>query len=304
MTSEADRDARESTATLDWAGLQGLDAFGRTGSISGAAEALGVNQTTVSRRIRQLEEQLGCRLLETVSGRLELTSEGRRAAEACQRMGGMAVDMHRELSGHDAELEGVIRVGLLDLHLDMYADALRSFSQLYPAVNLELSSSGSRLHNLAGREVDVVVRVARRPGDTLVGRRVETLESAPYASAELLSRTPTSELPWVGWTSSVGAEITDRWMQDNLRKGQLRARVDSGSAMMRMVRAGLGASILPISYAERHAGLVRIGDAIPGFETDVWILTHRDLSGVERIRRFMAFLADAMKAPGRSDPAP
>lgn len=236
-------------------------------------------------------------MLETVSGRLQLTEEGRRAAEACQRMGGLAVDVHRELSGHDAELEGEIRVGLLDLYLDMYADALCSFSQLYPAVDLELSSSGSRLHSLAGREVDVVVRVAQRPGDTLVGRRVETLDYAPYVAAELLSRTPRSELPWVGWSASVGAEVTERWMQDNLRPGQSRARVDSASAMMRMVRAGLGASLLPIRYAERHTELVRIGDSVPSFRTDVWILTHRDLSGVERIRRFMAFLAEAMKTP-------
>jgi len=279
---------------MNWSDLQCLNAFKRSGPLQEAARVLGVNHTTVSRRIRQLEKTLGCSLVETVNGRLRLTSAGHRAAETCERISGEALALERELRGRDVSVSGNIRVGLLDYFLTAHAKDLADFSACYPEVRLELCSSGSQLHNLVRREADVVIRIARAPRDTLVGRKVAQLEYAPFARDTLAAKGPMEALPWIGWDRSVGAQMTDAWMAERLREDQVCFRVDSTSAMFDLANAGAGVALLPVKYARGMPELVQLGEVIPGFETAVWILTHRDLAQLERVRLLIRFLAERM----------
>ncbi|MEM7606582.1 MAG: LysR family transcriptional regulator [Myxococcota bacterium] len=281
---------------MEWSNLQSLGALKRTGSLKRAAAELRVNYTTVARHIRQLEADLGCSLVELVGGRLQLTPAGRRASEVSERIRADALALELELDGRDAELSGMIRVGLLDLFVEEHSRAIADFSATYPEVQVVLRSSGSHLHSLVNREVDVVIRVAREPRETLIGRRLRTLRYAVFA-ADSIPETEFSELPWVGWDPSVGASQSEAWLEEHAPPSNVRARVDSVTAMFRLVEAGVGAAILPVAYAARRPLLSQRGDTLDGFETSVWMLTHRDLAQLERIRRFMAHVADAVSEP-------
>lgn len=282
---------------MNWSNLQVLLAFHRKGTLQKASEDLAVNLSTVSRRIRELEKELGVSLIENVSGRLVLTDAGIQTVLVGEAMEAESNTLLRKLSGQDEELTGVIRVGLLAFMLHKHADWFTDFSRRYPGVSLEFLASNSGLHSLSRREADVVIRASKTPQDTLIGRRVMEVDYAIFAHQSLVSANEHwSTLPWVGLDPSINAKVTDAWMAANLSPQQVRARVDTTIGMFAMTQSGVGACILPIVYGQQYPELVQLSEPLEGFSFSLWVLTHRDLHRNARIRVFMEHLYECFSA--------
>jgi len=197
----------------------------------------------------------------------------------------------RELAGKDGELEGPLRVAVLDLQLYAHIDLFARFRELHPGVELEVLSASNATHSLVKREADVAIRNTLQPRATLVGRRLMRMEYAVFAHRELACA-PRDGWPWLGWHASVRARLTDQWMEEHLSEHQHVMRVDSAWSMLELARLGVGAAILPVPYASTHQDLVRITEPLDGFHTDLWALTHRDLASNARVRAFMDLIYD------------
>ncbi|TNE47317.1 MAG: LysR family transcriptional regulator [Deltaproteobacteria bacterium] len=276
---------------MNWSNLQVLLAFHRKGTLQKAAEDLAVNLSTVSRRIRELEKELGVRLIQNVSGRLVLTEAGIKVVLASEAMEVESDTLLRQLSGQEEELSGVIRVGLLMFMLEQHKQWFATFMQRYPKVNLELLVDSSRLHSLNRREADVVIRASNAPQETLIGRKVLDIDYAIYAHKDLVEEQPDwRKLPWVGLDPSVQAKMTDAWMESNIPSHRVRARVDSLMGLFTMTRLGTGACILPKVYANLFPELVPMSGTLEGFDYSLWVLTHRDLHRNARVRLLMEHL--------------
>ena len=277
---------------MNWSDLQVLLVFKREGTLQKAAAKLGLDISTVSRRIRALEADLGPKIVKNVSGRLVLTSYGEQAVHAAEAMEVESDNLHRAIIGEESVISGVLRVALLHMFVRFHADLLDAFKTRYPHVNLELIAGTSRLQSLPRREADVAIRVARQPDDTLVGMRALHVEYAVYAHRAIADTQTFSwnRLPWIGWDSSVNARITDAWMEKHVSTEQVRFRVDSAAAQFIMAEAGDGACILPIVYADLSDKLVRLSDVLKDFDTDVWLLTHRDLKRNARVQAFLEYI--------------
>ncbi|MEO1354021.1 MAG: substrate-binding domain-containing protein [Cyanobacteria bacterium J06635_15] len=182
-----------------------------------------------------------------------------------------------------------MRVALLDMFVMFHADLLNGFKARYPHITLELVASTSRVHSLTRREADIAIRVARQPDDTLVGMRALHVEYAVYAHPAIADMQPASwdQLPWIGWDPSANARMIDAWMEKHVPPEQVRFRVDAPAAQFIMAEAGGGACILPVIYAEMSGKLVRLSDVFEGFDTDIWLLTHRDLKRNARVQAFL-----------------
>lgn len=279
----------------NWDDLRVFLAVARAGSLSGAARALGVNHSTVFRRIGAFEEALGVRLFDRLPNGYVLTAAGEEMRDSALRVEEEIAALGRMITGQDLRLSGTVRITTVDmLALGLLPRHLASFRRAYPGIEIELIVGNVTL-NLSRREADVALRVGNEPPEMLFGRRVGRLVFAVYGSASAYANgagTPLEEQSWIGFDAEHEA-IVRRFAQflPEVRPGY---RVNSVAAAIAAARAGIGLAPLPCGLADLEPDLVRIAPLPDTFTLDLWLLTHEDLRRTARIRAFLDFLADAL----------
>lgn len=300
---------------LDWGDLRHALAIANAGSLSGAARQLGVNHTTVLRRLDALEQHLGARLFERARGGYQPTEAGRLVVEQARRMADRADEIERQVLGRDRELTGVLRVTTAFVVMEhLLPQPLADFARDYPGIEVEVVENAflvdlSRRH--AGQaqtwsrlEADVALRMSVNVAEHLVGRQLGLTHCRAYAlrgapglpqgvqPLDMLVR----EAPWVAFERDAHARVYDRWMRSRLAQARVRVRVDIFNAMAAMLRTGVGIGVLPSFMAARHPELVAVSQVLPELSVPVWMLTHPDLRQTARVRAFMQHVGDAVAA--------
>jgi DNA-binding transcriptional LysR family regulator len=283
-------------SAMNWDNLRFLLAVAREGSFRAAARALGVNQSTLSRRIDRLETGMGVRLFDRLPSGLMLTAAGRRMADAAEQMEGAAADAGREVMGQDLRLHGTLRVTAADVTLTRFLmPFLARFAAAHPDIELELIS-GYEFLSLARRQADVAIRIAAKVPDGLVGYRLGRVAAAVYGSVDFIAchggRVDADQVPWVGWDSD---EVNRFSGMDRFPDAQIHYRANSALVEIAAVRAGLGIASLACYHNDADPMLRRVlPDPILEPKTDMWLLTHRDIRHTARVRSFMTFMRKAI----------
>ena len=277
---------------MNWDDLRYLLATSRTNTLTKAANALGVNQTTVSRRLQSLEQQLGVRLVERSEKGLALTDSGQELVEAAYNIENIVAEASRKVTNRDTKLRGELRITTIDMIAIYEAELFREFSDKYTEVNLVLHM-GYELQNLNKREADIAIRWTSSPPPYLIAHKLSTISYALYGAESLLKNYPDKEvdittLPWLGWTEERGARVTQEWMKNNAPNAHTVCQFDNAIAMIASVKAGLGISFIPCIYGDPDPNLRKLRPNENGFDIDVWLLTHPDLRNNARIRAFSA----------------
>ena len=282
----------------NWDDLRYFLAVARKGSIRGAAILLGVNHSTVSRRIDAFEKKLDVRLFERLPSGYFITQAGEEMLQSAERIEGEVNTINRRVIGRDMRLSGVLRVTLHDaLAQKLLMPDLVAFSQAYPGIDLEILVSHS-MANLSRREADIAIRISNDPPDTLVGRRILKLFTAIYASEDYLRHHDLDDggcaLTWTGWNDKVR---DPQWVcQSPYPKAPARHRIFSPLTQLEAAKAGLGLSILPCFLGDTEPTLRRLPPATATPSRDIWILTHEDLRHTARVNKFVDFIAKAILA--------
>lgn len=276
---------------IAWDDLRFALAVAEHGGLAGAARALGVNHTTVLRRVAALEAAQGARLFERLPTGYVPTAAGEEALAAA-RVAREAVDAFgRRLAGRDLRLEGALRVATTDtLAAGLLPRHLAAFHARHPGIMLELAV-GNGLADLTRRDADVAVRPAAGPSEALVGRRVANLAFAVYAR-------PAAEgaaADWLMPDESLAATAIGRWARAQVPAGAVAARADSLLALRDLAAAGLGRAALPCYLGDADPRLARVGAApLAGVASELWVLTHEDLRRTARVHAFTGFIAQAL----------
>jgi DNA-binding transcriptional LysR family regulator len=299
-------------ADLDWSDLRHALAIGRQGSPGAAARELGVNATTVQRRLDALERQLGARLFDRSRRGYQPTEAGALVLEQARRMADQADEIERQVLGRDRELGGPLRVTTAFVVMEhLLPRPLAEFAQRYPGIEVEVVENAflvdlSRRHaegtGGARQEADVAIRLSANVAEHLVGRQLGPTQCRVYAQrhAPGLPQTvqPLATLlrdaPWIAFERDANHRVYDRWMRQHLAQARVRARVDIFNAVAAMLRTGLGVGILPTFMQASHPDLVPVSDPIPELSAPVWMLTHPDLRQTARVRAFMQDVGDAL----------
>src|SRR3712207_2972998 len=206
--------------TLAWDDFKLVRLIAEAKGLAGAAERLGVNHSTVFRRLGQLEEALGTKLFERHRTGYALTPAGEEMAALAERMDEDVATFARKLAGQVLSPAGELRVTTNDtLLVHLLTPMFARFFQQCPDVRLDLVLSNQAL-NLSKRDADVAIRATDDPPETLVGRRVATLAWAIYGRAadfpqpgsvdlaSLFSRT------WIALGDNLGAVKAARFVRD------------------------------------------------------------------------------------------
>jgi DNA-binding transcriptional LysR family regulator len=280
-----------------WDDLRFVLALARTGTMSAAAKHLGVTHTTVSRRLAAFEEQVGVRVFDKHPDGYVATSAGEDLVRVAERMEEEVLSVDARVLGQDERLSGPLRVTTttgMGVHV---ADALASFVERFPLVELELSLD-YEFRSLTRREADVAIRTTNKPPENLVGRKVARVEFAVYGARSLHKRlgkgAQLKDYPWVMWDARLGAQMTERRV-DKIAPGRhVSLRVDDQLMFKEALRAGIGVGFLPCIDCDDDPALERLRDIEPDFGMDVWLLTHPDLRNTARVRAFLDHMAPAL----------
>ncbi len=281
---------------LDWNDLQHLLALAQYGSLPQAAEALQVNRTTVARRIQNLEEKLGAKLVERIGRDLVLTDAGREAAASAEIIDGECQNLQRRVFGRDQQLAGAIRLTVTPAIGVMLAPQLADFAAQHPELMLEISSTNAT-EDLEMMESDVALRLTNKPPENLVGRRLAKPMIAVYASHETAANLPRLEevetaALFVGRGSSAfRGDSLRAWISD-VTKARVKLAMQSNSTdlIKEFVVAGRGVAVLPCYVGEADPRLARIGSTRPEGFGELWLLYHPRLRRLHRFRAFTEYL--------------
>ena len=180
--------------TLNWSDIPFVLAVCETGTLSGAARTLGVNHSTVFRRIESVESNLGVRLFERLSHGYVMTPAGEHFyRNGLQLRGGMD-SLRRELGGQDLRLEGILTVTTTDSLLYCLTPIFLAFQNQYPDVELRILSE-SRPLNLTQRDADIALRPPLA-AHLNTGLAVSCCRSFVQPTHKKTTGTPTSICRW------------------------------------------------------------------------------------------------------------
>ena len=280
---------------MDWDNLRIFLALARQKSVRGAATALGVSHSTVSRRIDAFEQDLGVRLFERLPQGYVMTPFGEDMMQTTRRLEDAVNGLERRVLGQDSRLRGDLRVTMPDLlAAKLLMPDLVAFGESYPDINLEVAISYTPF-DLGRREADVAIRITREPPETLVGRKIITYARATYASEDYLARHDPEHQPesvtWIGWDDR---SRHPRWVRESdFPNASVRGRLNNAMVQLAAAKAGMGLAMLPCFMGDTEPDLRRVPPGRPEPAWDIWILTHEDLRATARVRAFMDFMAEA-----------
>nr|WP_225937896.1 LysR family transcriptional regulator [Myxococcus sp. RHSTA-1-4] len=271
-------------------------AIQRTGSLSAAARTLRVNQTTVGRRLAELEQALGARLFDRLPGGMVPTAAGEELLPHAQAVEEQALAVERAVGARDAAASGVVRLTCVEsLGSRFLAPRLGALRARHPDLRLEVLT-GSHVLDLVRRESDLALRLGRPVEPGLASRKLGKLGFALYGARSLLGPRPPSRveevrgMPLLAYDESLSHLPEARWLARVGGDAAPVLRSNSAPVLFEAALAGLGLAVLPCWLAG-DSGLMRVGAPGEGVERELWLAVHPDLRRVTRIRVVADFLA-------------
>lgn len=284
---------------MNWDDIRAFLAVARTGQIARAAPVLGVDATTISRRLRRLEKALGQNLFEQ-------HRDGQRLAAAGERLLLRAEEMDRAFAALDAagphSLDGLVRLSTAEGFGTWFiAPRLRGFAESRPGITLDLVATSGFL-SPSKRETDIAVTLTRPRRGPVVTRKLADYALGVYASPALLAAAPP-----ITRAADLGAHPLIGYVPDFIYAPELnyldeiapglspRFRSTSINAQVQMTVAGAGLAILPCFVGDAAGGMIRILPEID-IRRSFWLVTHQDTRNLPRIRIVADWLAEIAAA--------
>ena len=278
--------------TENWDDLRAVLYVVRHGSLAAAADGLGVNYTTVARRITAAEAHYQTRFFDRFAQGYVPTVAGKDAARLAEQMETSELDLRLRLGGLDQTLSGTLTVTAPPLVIETHLlPVFDRFSTLHPDVELRVVG-GNELLNLSRREADIAIRVSNDPGDTLVGVRLADNYRAAFASADYAARINDGPLDWIGYSHWTGPP---RGILSTFPKSRIRMRFDETSAVIAAVQAGMGVARLPL-FVGRAAGLTQVPALPIQKASDIWAVAQRDMWASAKVAALKDILVPHFRA--------
>ncbi|GJL94460.1 MAG: LysR family transcriptional regulator [Hyphococcus sp.] len=296
------------SVSFDWNQARAFLATAEEGSLSAAADALGLTQPTLSRQVASLEDNLGVMLFERVGRSLALTQTGIDLLDHFRAMGEAAGRISLTASGQSQAIEGRVSISATDIMATYHLPPMvKKLHQIAPGIEIELTASNS-ISDLTRREADIAVRHVRPEQPELIAKLVTEARAHLYASTEFLDKvgrpeklSDLSSLDFVGVDTNHSRLVTELNARGiPVSEDNLKMTTASGTVLLALVREGLGVSILPYDLCSTMPELEIVLPDLDPIYFPVWLVTHRELNTSRRIRVVFDLLADelAKEMPG------
>ncbi len=284
---------------IDWSDLRFVLAVAREGSALRAAQSLGVNQTTVMRRITQIEGAVGSALFERKQNGYHLTTLGERVAAVAARIENEVDGLESAIAAEQRAISGNVRLTTSEaLASHVVAPLLPDFRKAHPGVLIELLAEDRRL-DLARGDADIALRTGSQPtGAGIVARRLPNVSWSVYCSRAYASEhgapATVEQLdghPIIGIDGALANRPASLFLSRAAPNSKVAARSNSLGNLVSTLKAGLGVAMLPCLIGDSEADLVRCLPPIGEVDSEMWMIVREDVKSASHVRAFADFLA-------------
>jgi len=283
----------------NWDDLRLLLLIVQEGVLRSAARKAGLSPATLSRRLDDLEEALGQKVVERFQGGCVPTAFGADIIAWAGQMGEIALEIERTRDRQDAHAaSGIVRINTDEWLSYFLTTRFARFHDQYPNVEIEIVTS-HRPYSLARREADIAIRPFRPEQLDLVTRRVGTLSFGLYCSREVaavhapaLAKRDWASLPFVGFDEPRAEFQSDRWLRALPGAPAPWIRCSYGLGILDGVAHGAGLGVLATFLATDQENLVAAIPHIPELDQDIWLSMHSSLRTSARIRAVVDFMGE------------
>lgn len=287
---------------FDWNDLKYLLAVASEGSTLAASKALGVNQSTVHRRLAELERQVGLRLVHRHPTGYRLTEMGEQLLPRFAEVEQSVEAVRRAIVSVQHELSGTVRLTCPEPIVSRVVASgfVDRFHDRYPNLKLDFVIS-DRYVDLSKGEADVAFRSGEPSDDRLVGRKIATSTWAVYASRDYIQRRGQPKTiddlaghDFVGFDGVMENHRATQWLASAVPGARIVARNNSVLGVVSAVKAGLGIAPLPTPIADAESALTQVLPPVQELERAWYVLCHPDQRSTPRISAFIDFVVEEL----------
>ena len=289
---------------FDWDDLRYFLAIARGGSTGTAAKALGVNQSTVQRRLRALEAALDCSLAERQAGGYRLTVHGQQLLVYAEQVETTVTTLQRQSATLDNRATGLVK---LTSHVTVGQRIIKSgfldrFHSGHPGITVELIME-QRALDLSNGEADIAIRGGTLSDDAALVRAENCRCPMGNLRQSFICGTSRPTVIPVDIDGFSIVELVDeieglpaaRWMKTHAPTARVAARCSNIPSVHLAIKSGAGIAPLPAVYAAADEELVCVLGPLPELNYPVFLLSHRDLRKVPRINAVFEFCLNELK---------
>jgi DNA-binding transcriptional LysR family regulator len=272
-------------------------AIAREGRLSAASKALGIDGSTVGRRLSAAEERFGAQLFTRDLDGFRPTDVGLAAVEAAEEIERKVLSLFQETRQTADSVCGPVRITSVDALLsDWLVPRLPRLLEVYPLLEIKLIPE-NRVLSFSRGEADLALRLSRPVDDAAIRmRRVAKLGAAVYGHKKFAHLSPEDwgKQHWLTYNDDLSEASPMRWITKVAPDALVQLRSSSTSILLEACKAGLGIALLPC-IAVKDGSLARLsGEDVPGL--DIWLLSHRETARIKRFKVVAAWIADQMTA--------
>ncbi|MEP4196647.1 MAG: LysR family transcriptional regulator [Aliishimia sp.] len=279
---------------MHWDDARIFLAVAREGSFSNAAKRLGVQHSTVSRRIRALEQNLATTLVERKASGNVLTEAGEDLKQAAYRIENELLSFEDAVGGQDDDAAGELRVtAIANMASTVLMPYFARFSAAHPRIELSVQVTNNSVR-LSEREADIAIRQTNKPLDTLIGTRLTTVASAVYGACDYCAAVKSGNAveKWIGVDC---CDYHRTWTKEAWPQADHEFYVDETSLTLAALKQRLGVGFLPCFLGDSDPDLVRFHEPEQRHELGLWLLYHRDLRNTKRVALFREHMQREIK---------
>ena len=278
-----------------WNELQSAAEVARLGTVSGAAETLGVHRATINRHIETLENDLGAKLFQRHARGYATTDLGQELLRIANATAEQMKQLRIQAEGKSQHISGDFVITAIDVIAPSLMPVIQRFKEQHSGIRTVFLSSQS-LAKLEYGEAHVAFRFGPKPSDPdNVVRHYRTTQMGLFASQAYVARAGVPDFQsdisnhhFVGVAGEAERAPFSKWLLELIPDRQITFVANQIHAMDSAIRAGIGIGFAPISDADN--GLVPIGLPNPDWQTPVWIVTHVDLHRSAKVQAFLSAL--------------
>ncbi|PZQ96646.1 MAG: LysR family transcriptional regulator [Cereibacter sphaeroides] len=287
----------------NWDEIRTAYQVARLGTVSGAAEVLGVHHATVIRHIDALEKRLGTKLFQRHARGYTPTETGRDLQTVAQTTEDQFSQLVGRIKGQGETVAGELIVTSIAGLTNLITPVLVSFQTLHPAVRL-LFLADSRLFRLEYGEAHVAIRAGGMPSEPdnvvqpLTNIRWALFATKEYAAAHGLPQNEQelAQHRFIGPGSDTARAPFFRWLAERVQPENFTFVVSDPTAMKPAVKASAGIGFLAVADARDDPDLVEVMPPLPEWDSPLWLVTHVDLHRTAKVQSFLQHIKQAAKS--------
>ncbi len=282
----------------------------QAGTVSGAAEKMGVHHATVIRHIDALEARLGSKLFQRHARGYTPTEAGIDLLQVAQATDEQFAQLVNRIKGQGESVSGDLVVTSLTSFSPFLTPILADFQRLHPGLTVRYLT-GSRVFRLEYGEAHVAIRAGSAPDqpDNVV-QKLAIEKIALYGARSYLDihGTPAGEDDlgahhFVGYNAANSRAPFERWLRERLPEASITFRVSDNRTLKDAVVAGAGLGFLTVEQARQHKDLVQVLPPRAEWSAQLWLVTHVDLHRTVKVQSFLRFLKQAIARSEMDDQA-